>query len=757
MQYYEQGKIAEAKVEAKNAIKLAPKNAKAFLVLANCAATEQDWGAAFGAYEQAAQLDPDLLDAQLGLGRMFLLSQQYDKVNEIVELVLAKDEENIDAHLLKAGSLLQSEKYEGAQSLLKTILAEHPENTDAVMGLVSVYQRKGATQAAVDILDKALRAMPDSVALQYKAASLAGDMEEYAKAEEHYMKLLDLAEKKDPVRLMIARLYERSGEKVKAESMLRELASSNPENVEFRLGLVGFLVRNKDYDKALAVVEEASEESTDDIRILMARADILIAKKKYDEAVSVLQDVVEEYPDLPMSAKAFVKLAALYLMEENFESALASLEEALVRDSSPEVLFLRAQARLGLNDTEGAIADLRIVRKELPENYAARQLLARAYLAQDKGLMAVEELHDILESNGDYSPSRSLLVKYYARYGQWDLAEEELHRLLEQTPDDPSLLLALGDAKKMQGASAEAKTYYESVLKLPEGHGPALLRLGLVAEAEKEYAKAIAYYEKTLKLHPKSAAAIERKLFALFAWGRMEEVRAFQQQLLDTMPESAALHDMFGRLALSGKNSDLAEQEFRKSSELAPDWSVPYQRLIGMHWADNEIDKVIRECRLALKKNPDLFVEEFLLGLIYQTKGDVIRATKAYESVLKKKPDFLPAANNLAYLYAQTAQDDATLDKALDLAMVAAEKGNPEAMDTLGWVYHLQGNREQSIETLSKAYEKVPDNKVVAYHLAVVLAKWSYTTEARKIVNKALAGGEVFPERKDFEELLKTL
>ena len=361
--------------------------------------------------------------------------------------------------------------------------------------------------------------------------------------------------------------------------------------------------------------------------------------------------------------------------------------------------------------------------------------------------MAVEELHDTLELNADYTPSRNLLVQYYSRYGQWDAAEEELAVLIERNPEDPSLHLALGDVKRMRGDMAAAKTAYESVLALPEGHGPALLRLGLLAEVDKDYALAKDYYDKVLDLHPKSAAAIERKLMVLHASGDKAEFSAYREKLLAEDSDSPVLHDMLGRLAVVQKDRDTAEKEFRKASELAPEWSVPYQRLIGLYIANQETDKVIAECKAVLEKNPEAYVEEFMLGQVYQMQGEVDAAVQAYESVLKKQPKFLPAANNLAYILAETSTDEATLKRALDMAKLAAEKDNPEALDTLGWLYHLLGNREQSIETLNKAYEKIPDNKTVAYHLAVVLSKWSHNVEARRVVDSALRDGKDFPER----------
>lgn len=757
IKYYEQGKFDEAKIEAKNAIKLDNKSARAFLVLGDCNMRGQNWRQAFGNYGKAAALDPSLINAQLGLGRLYLLSRQYDKATEQARIVLEKEPDNTNGHLLKAGVLLQSGDYDGALRILSAILVKEPGNSDAVLGVVTAYSRKGEKSKAWEAMNKGLEASPGNKVLLFKAATMAEVDKDYNEAEKYYLKLMAASEDKAPIQLMIARLYERTGQLGKAESVMGQLVEDDPDKLDYRLALTGFHLRNKQYDKSLAVLEAAEKDGLKDIKLDLGRADILIAQKKYDEVVDLLLNVVEQYPEHPLAAMAQAKLGSLYLARKDFKAALTALDDAVERNSSPDVLFLRAQARLGAGDVDGAIVDLQVVRKEMPENYKARYLLARAYFSQDKGLMAVEELQDTLELNSDYTPSRNLLMQYYTRYGQWEAAEEELAELRKRNPEDPSLLLALGDVKRMRGDLAAAKDAYQSVLKLPEGHGQALLRLGLLAESAKDYATAIGYYEKVLKLHPKSAAAIERKLMALYASGKKAKFRAFQDALLAEDANSPILHDMFGRLAMMQKDRETAEKEFRKASELAPEWGVPYQRLIGLYMANKETDKVVEQCKAVLAKNPDAFVQEFMLGQIYQMQGDTDAAKQAYESVLKKQPKFLPAANNLAYLLAETASDETTLTRALELAQLAAGKGNPEALDTLGWLYHLLGNREQSIETLNKAYGKIPDNKTVAYHLAVVLAKWSHNVEARRVVEAALKDDKDFPERADLEKLLNSL
>lgn len=755
-EYYEQGKFAEAKLEAKNAIKLDPKASNAFLILGNCSVKEQNWRGAFGAYSKAVELDPSLIEAQLGLGRIYLLSRQLDKTNEVVDKVLEIAPHNIEAHLLRSATLIQKEDYDGALRILAGIKAEHPGNIDAVLGMIAAYEKKGDNRKANEILSSALKEKPNNNVLQYKAASLAEGAGDYAAAEKHYFALLKSAEDKAPIQLMIARLYERAGQLEKAESMLSKLISENPDNVDYRMGLAGLHVRSEKYGKAIAVIDAAPQDS-DSIQLELAKVDVLIGQKDFAQAIELLESVSEKNDDHPLSSKALSKLGALYLNNNNYNDALEVLNQAISKNPDPETLQLRAQAHLALGDIDGAIADLQVVRKELPDNYAARQLLARAYLAQDKGLMAVEELHDILERNAEYSPSRNLLVTYYARYGQWDLAEEELSRLLIKTPEDPSLLIAMGDVKRVQKDYESARQYYKSVLNLKEGKGPALLRLGVLAEMDKNYTQALGYYEEALSLHPKSAAAIERKLFTLYSSGHLSEMAEYQNYLLKTLPENPVLHDMFGRLAMAQGDNELAKREFRKASRLAPEWGVPYQRLIGVYMASGNTDQIIKECQAVLDEDPDAYIEEFLLGQIYQMNGEVSKAEGAYASVLEKRPDFMPAANNLAYVYAENYSDTETLEKGLELAKKAAADGNPEALDTLGWLYHLLGNREQSIEVLNKAYEKDPSSKIIAYHLAVVLEKWSYKAEAKRIIKTALADENDFPERNDLKELLKRL
>lgn len=751
---FEAGNVDRARVEAQNAIKLNPKSGKAYVVLARCAMKKQNWRGAFGAYSQAVQLDPSLIDAQLGLGRIYLLAKKYDEAEKVVVTILEKSPENKAAHLLRAAIFLQTESYGSAEVILRTLLQKDPQDAETKLGLATIYEKTGKLDKAIDTINEAINEHPDEINLYYKAASIAISMKRYDDAEKYYLQLADLVSGEKVVQPLLAQLYSVSEDNEKFLKIMGQLVNDNPQKVEYRISLAGFYMKEKNLDKALSVLQEADLEEAD-IRIDLATVEVLSAQEKLDEAETGLLAIIDKYHDNVLIKQAVLKLSLLYFQQGKYAETMATLEK--VDQLSPEMFFVRAQARFATRDLDGAIADLRIVRKELPDNLRARQQLAQAYLVQDKGLMAVEELHDILNQDGTYSSSRDLLVSYYTRDKQWDFAEKELQKLIDQHPEDPKYLMAMGDIYRMQKNMEQAKKYYLTILKLPEGHGPAYLQLGFLAEQDGDTAGALAFYDKVLELHPQAVTAIERKLFLFSAQKDQTEFIAYRNELLEADAKSPVVYDILGRIAIKNGDSILAEKEFRASSKLAPEWSVPYQRMIQLYLLNNDIDKAIVQCNKVLDKNPDAVVENFLLGQIYQAKGDNDLAKEYYELLLDKKPEFLPAANNLAYLYAEEAQNKNDLNKALDLAKRAAKGRSPESLDTLGWVYHLLGNREQSMQALNQAYEARPKNKTIAYHLATVLVKWSYNFEAKNILEETLADGKDFPEKKAIEDMLAKL
>ena len=133
-------------------------------------------------------------------------------------------------------------------------------------------------------------------------------------------------------------------------------------------------------------------------------------------------------------------------------------------------------------------------------------------------------------------------------------------------------------------------------------------------------------------------------------------------------------------------------------------------------------------------------------------------AEKLYRKVLAADPRNVVANNNLANLMVERYSDDpAKLAEARTMAELAAASNDPIALDTLGWIQHLQGENDAALIALGKAARLEPNTPVILYHYAAALTGAGKKTEAQKILKLLLEKFKAFPERKDAEALLKTL
>jgi Flp pilus assembly protein TadD len=140
------------------------------------------------------------------------------------------------------------------------------------------------------------------------------------------------------------------------------------------------------------------------------------------------------------------------------------------------------------------------------------------------------------------------------------------------------------------------------------------------------------------------------------------------------------------------------------------------------------------------------------LGILYDSRKEYDKAREYYQKVLKINPRFPPAANNLAYLYAERGGN---IDEALHLAQSAKQQvpDDPHISDTLGWVYYKKNIFSRAIVYLKEANEKIRDNPVMKYHLGMAYYRNGDKENAKKELKRAL---ELDPKFSGAEEARAT-
>jgi Flp pilus assembly protein TadD len=142
-----------------------------------------------------------------------------------------------------------------------------------------------------------------------------------------------------------------------------------------------------------------------------------------------------------------------------------------------------------------------------------------------------------------------------------------------------------------------------------------------------------------------------------------------------------------------------------------------------------------------------------MLGIIDELEGQHAAAAERYKRALDLNPNLGPAANNLAWHYAER---EVKLDVALELARRAktALPEDPSVADTLGWVLYKRGLYAAAIEHLKFGADKLPNNGEIRYHLGMAYLRNGDKDKARAELTAALGLG-AFNGRDEAERALK--
>ena len=137
-------------------------------------------------------------------------------------------------------------------------------------------------------------------------------------------------------------------------------------------------------------------------------------------------------------------------------------------------------------------------------------------------------------------------------------------------------------------------------------------------------------------------------------------------------------------------------------------------------------------------------------------QGKRAEAQKQYEKVLTIDPRAPVAANNLAWIHAESGDN---LDIALQLAQTA-KAGLPdssEVNDTLGWIYYKKDLASQAVPLLRECVDKVPQNPTYQYHLGMALVRSGDLMGGKRSLEQALKLSSTFAEADEARKTLATL
>jgi tetratricopeptide (TPR) repeat protein len=319
-----------------------------------------------------------------------------------------------------------------------------------------------------------------------------------------------------------------------------------------------------------------------------------------------------------------------------------------------------------------------------------------------------------------------------------------LEKVVLDAPDNVAAREALFRAQAAAQQLDEARRTAEDIKLLRPEQAVGYYLAGAVADAQQRRDDAMREYERALELQPDAAEPLTALVRAEVASQRTESAIRRLNALIAKYPKNVVAKDLLGEVLIAAKRLPEAIKVLGDASAQAPQWWLPYRTIAIAYLHQGNNAAAIENYRRGLKAIPTSIELVTDLATLFERDGQYEQAIQIYEEALKHNPKLVVAANNLALLLVSYRRDQASLDRANDLATQFESSSNPAFLDTHAWVKYKRGEFAAALPILEEAAQKVPQSAVIRYHLAMAQFRTGQLEQARDNLELALKAGASF-------------
>ena len=446
-------------------------------------------------------------------------------------------------------------------------------------------------------------------------------------------------------------------------------------------------------DTALASVQLWIELEPDNAEANNTLAILLIRQGRATEAVPYMAKLASlgEDVNFPALLSGFNELGP-----SQRESLLLGINQ-LAQDYPDDTQLLLTQAMVFAEQEQldPALDTLERLFELEPNQSQAAMLEARILLAKQSP-KPYARLEKVLAAN----PQDTQVRLQYARLltaTDMEAAREQFEILSAQSPRDGELLLSLALINREIGDDESAKTYLRELLALEQHVDEAHYYLGRIAEDADDLPAAL-YEYRQVEDGREMLVAITRGSMILINEGRLDENHAWFTELRQQHPQRVE--------QLYSIEADLLSREGEPAAATAV------------------LDQ-------ALAQLPDSSALLYARAMLAEEQGDLVLMEDKLRAIIAREPDNSTAINALGYTLANRTE---RYEEAHELIVraLALQPDEPAILDSMGWVLYRQGQYEDALAYLTRAYAAFPDPEVAA-HLGEVLWVTGDTDNALKV------------------------
>jgi tetratricopeptide (TPR) repeat protein len=553
--------------------------------------------------------------------------------------------------------------------------------------------------------------------------------------------------------LVLANLALRKGDLSTAENQLQRALTADPKSAIAHMAMANLLFSRKEMDRAGQEFKTAAELAPARSLQRMRYAEFQATRGAPNDARATLKEITRQAPDyLP----AWVFFARLAFSEKKYDESILLLENVISRDpQNIDARTLEAQALLAKGESKKAVQVMEALDKTYPNAPGIEYYLALAYLQDNNSSQGIAELKKAVAHNPNYVEAILLLANLNLQNNKPQDVISAMVELLKQQPNLTAAQFLLVEAYRSVGRLDEAiavlRQHFTVTPQDPQGY----YLLGVILRQQGKTDEARQAFERTLQLAPDNLLPIEQLVGLDIENNDFKSAMQRVQSAFQKTPNSASLYVIESKVYVAQREWDQAEAALLKALTLDPNSSPAYDLLISTYVAADKLPQALNQLQTSLAKQPDDPKLLMKLGEIYEKQKDSLKARDAYEKLLAKNPEFVPALNNLAYLYADKLNN---VDKAYELARKARQlRPDASVADTLGWVLYKKGDYQQAQTLFQESAGKLPQNSDVQFHLGMASYMMGQADTARAAFQQALKGTANFEGKEEAQRRLSLL
>jgi tetratricopeptide (TPR) repeat protein len=270
------------------------------------------------------------------------------------------------------------------------------------------YQSKSQTDAALREFNVALQRDAASAAAWYYRGSLYADRNDLPRAERDARKSLALDKANPPTRVLLAKVWLRSGKCAQAADILRPITGAAGANTDALFQLARAYECLKQDQQAQAVRKRFAELSNqqqtahtaqEEAKHLAEQAGEAARQNQLAPAMNLLQQALAKDPE---SGPAHALLAKIYFSQGALPKARAEVEAALRSNPyHPDYLYVLGRVLEKQGDPQGALQSFQKVALVNPRESDAYYEMAQIHLQSGQRQQALAALREAVRLSPD--------------------------------------------------------------------------------------------------------------------------------------------------------------------------------------------------------------------------------------------------------------------------------------------------------------------------------------------------------------------